>query len=280
MSLYGPMTRFWRVFGLGLAMLLWTSLASGQQPGRSNASVPLTRPPGDGLRQLAPGVMLDVPIERADADTYSRHDVVELLAVNPDFDWAKDIRFEHPIWQLEFAYKPVRFVDIDVPTPEGRLQRKRVWYLIYKVRNPGPEPVEFYPWFVLESTDPEVEKAYPDRFIPVAVPAIAGREDRNRPLKSTVEIAGEIPPAGPGEDGSVWGVATWTDLDPRIDSFAIYMAGLTNAYRWTDDPQSGRSFTRKMLELNFWRPGDEYHEREGRIRVGTPGRPDHQWVFR
>lgn len=224
--------------------------------------------------------MKDVPIERSEADQSSRHDVVELLKVDPNFEWAKDIRFEHPIWQLEFSYKPIRFIDVDVPTPNGGLQRKRIWYLVYKVRNPGPEPVQFFPWFVLESKDPDVAKAYPDRLIPVAVPAIAAREDRNRKLKSTVEISGAIPPSGEGEDNSVWGVATWSDIDPRIDQFAVYLAGLTNAYQWTDDPNKGRLFKRKMLELNFWRPGDEYHEHEKEIRLGGPEKPEFRWVYR
>jgi hypothetical protein len=35
-----------------------------------------------------------------------------------------------------------------------------------------------------------------------------------------------------------------------------------------------------MLELNFWRPGDEFNETEGRTRVGIPGKPEYQWVLR
>ncbi len=246
----------------------------------ATASVPLSPGPAGGHRQLAPGVFREVPIEKSPKDTSSRHDVVELLKVNPNFAWAKDIRFEHPIWQLEFSYKPVRFIDVDVPTPSGKLERKRVWYLMFKVRNPGPEPVPFYPWFVLESRDEKIQKAYPDRVIPVAMPLIAAREDRTRSIHSTVDLAGEIPPSGPGEDKSVWGVATWTDIDPRIDQFSIYVSGLTNGYQWTDDPVKGRLFKRKMLELNFWRPGDEYHEHEQEIRVGTPDKQEYRWVFR
>ena len=34
----------------------------------------------------------------------------------------------------------------------------------------------------------------------------------------------------PEEDNSVWGLATWEDVDPRVDFFSVYIKGLTNAY--------------------------------------------------
>jgi hypothetical protein len=249
------------------AVALLTTAALAQQPA------------GGRYRQLAPGVeTFAAPVTHPN-ETHSRHDVVELLKVDPTFDWAKGIRFEHPIWALEFYYKPVRFVTVDVPDAEGKLHRKRVWYMVYRVRNPGTEPVEFNPWFVLESKDPKFPKAYPDRLVPMAMPAIVAREDKNRPLKNTVEIAGTIAPSSEGENHSVWGVATWTDIDPRIDQFAIYVSGLTNAYRWKDS-DAGREFSRKKLELNFWRPGDEHHEHEAEIRPGGPDKVDYRWVYR
>src|SRR5262249_15994528 len=156
----------------------------------------------------------------------------------------------------------------EVPDPDGRLERKLVWYLIYRVKNTGESPVPFHPWFQLESRDMKPKKAYPDRLIPVAVPFIQRREDPRRPLRNTVEIPSEIPPRGPGEDQSVWGVATWQDIDPKIDKFSIFVSGLTNAYRWRDDPKRGRVFSYKTLELNFWMPGDEFDPHEEEIRYG------------
>jgi hypothetical protein len=37
-----------------------------------------------------------------------------------------------------------------------------------------------------------------------------------------------------------------------------------------DTPGRGRRFTRKMLQLNFWRPGDELAENEREFRYGVP----------
>ena len=69
----------------------------------------------------------------------------------------------------------------------------------------------------------------------------------------------------------------------------MYITGLTNAYRWTDDAsavtvdsplRTGRKFQRKVLKLNFWRPGDEYYENEREIRYGVPGEVDYEWIYR
>jgi hypothetical protein len=100
-------------------------------------------------------------------------------------------------------------------------------------------------------------------------------------------------------DRSVWGVALWEDVDPRVDFFAVYVQGLSNAYQWVDPPGTyalgdppgkGRRFLRKTLQLDFWRPGDEFGEMDYEIRFGTPeGRAelygveegvDYTWVYR
>ncbi len=72
-------------------------------------------------------------------------------------------------------------------------------------------------------------KVYPDRVIPVAMLAIRQREDPNRKFLNTVEMCREI-----AVDETLWGIATWEDIDPRIVRFSVYVSGLTNAYRWKD----------------------------------------------
>ncbi len=83
----------------------------------------------------------------------------------------------------------------------------------------------------------EYKKAYLDRLIPVAIEAIQQKEDPNRKLLSSVEIGSKLIPLSTElVDKSVWGVATWEDVDPRIDYFSVYVEGLTNAYQWIDPP--------------------------------------------
>ena len=107
----------------------------------------------------------------------------------------------------------------------------------------------------------------------------------NRHFLTTVEMCRELKV---GE--TQWGIATWEDIDPKTFQFSVYVVGLTNAYRWTDQPGEfkqgdpvgkGRKVYRKEPQLNFWRPGDQFIEGEEEIRYGIPGKvDDYQWVYR
>lgn len=286
-------------------------------------------------RLLAPGVLTTIPPDFAPEETVSTHDVVEIranpaLQWNPDFlalsntlyGMADDVKFRRDIWCLEFSFKPLRMIEVDVPLAAGGTQRKLVWYFVYRVRNTGhllkpvasddgvytaelveDGPIRFLPQFVLESQDrlasgEPTSIAYLDRVIPAAVAAIAEREGQT--LRNSVEMAEQpIPASGERAGRGVWGVATWTDVDPRIDFFSVYAGGLTNAYRWEDMPGAfrpgdapgkGRAFARKTLQLNFWRPGDELLQGERELRYGVPlGMADlygvrpglaYRWIYR
>ncbi len=257
-------------------------------------------------RPLAPGVLKSVDPEREVEESFSRHDLVELLAFDPNFDWAKDVAFRHDVWALDFKFKPMRMIWVDMPQPGGRMQRKLIWYMVYSATNTGKtlhpvldddktykptyvdRPVLFIPEFVLESH--EFGKAYPDRVIPVAMGQIQAREGRGNKIHTAVEMTSEKgKPRQIAIGQALWGVACWEDIDPRIDRFSVYVYGLTNAYRWKDEPGrykkgdrlgTGRRLMQKTLKLNYWRPGDEYYETEREIRYGTPGELDYQWVYR
>ena len=281
------------------------------------AAAPAAKPK---YRRIVSGVFKTVPAEIQAEDATSVHNVVELLSNTASVDWkpklypnsrtlkqmATGTTFRRTVFGLEFTFKAPRMIWVDVPQPSGKMQRKLVWYLLYKVKNPGGqistvanpdgthevakvnEPVRFDPQFVLESL--EYKKAYLDRLIPVAVEAIRKKEDPARRLLNSVEMsATPIPVSTEREDNSVWGVATWEDVDPRIDFFSIHVQGLSNAYKWVDPPGAykkggppgqGRVFTKKTLRLNFWRPGDEYVEDQREIRFGIPGKVDYEWVYR
>lgn len=293
--------RFWT----WCAGLVFVTVALGRvAPSLGQTQLPTLARAGavaDGApRKLAPGVMRFVDPELHEAETVSRHDVVELLAVDPELELAKDVVFRRTIWHLEFQYKPMRMILVDVPQADGRMKRKLIWYMVYRVSNPGKvmpsvqaadgtyqlqdsdQPVLFIPEFRLASH--EFNKVYPDRVIPIAMGPIRMREDPNREFYNSVDIVRRIEPGK-----TVWGVVTWEDVDPRIDRFSVYVNGLTNAYRWEDTPGAfkpgdpigkGRKWVRKTLKLNFWRPGDEYYEHEKEFRVGIPGEVDYTWVYR
>lgn len=120
---------------LALTIVFFASIPMvfAQQPSSEPAPIPKKVP----VRQLAPHVMYKIDPYLEAAKSFDRHDIAELLAVNPDFEFAKDVSFHRDIWYLEFEFKPVRVIDVDIPQPDGNMKKKKVWYMIYKVRNPG-----------------------------------------------------------------------------------------------------------------------------------------------
>lgn len=287
--------------------------------------------------QFAPGVLTTIPPDVDTADTVSVHDIVELLAIaklerdpitdsksRTLFEMAESVPFRRDVWCLELAFKPLRMMAVDIPQNSGKMQRKLVWYLVYRVRNTGVglspqveengtfltaekavEGIQFCPQFVLTSQDRDrdgkrIRKAYLDRILPTAVQAIQRRELPGGELLNSVQISEQVLSTETGRSiGGLWGVAIWEDVDPQIDFFSVYVSGLTNAYDWQDLPDrfqlgdpvgTGRKFTRKQLQLNFWRPGDAYAEDEREIRFGAaPGKADlygtaegvaFSWIYR
>lgn len=273
-----------RLIALTAFIALAAGIAQAQAPSRGKGPGGKASAGSVGrFRALAPGVEITIPAEPDVEALTSRHDLVEVLASDPEFgarpkanrtSRAKDVKIVHDIWALEFTFKPMRMIEVDIPSKLGRFDRKQIWYLIYRVKNNGkvlhqttgadgkitveeidaPGPIRFVPEFRLESWD--TGKVYPDRIIPVAIPEIERREDAGRRLSNvskvlpesptrllnSIEMEREIPPSPEGQELGIWGVATWEDIDPSTDHFSIYVKGLTNAYRWVDakagDPPS------------------------------------------
>jgi hypothetical protein len=193
-------------------------------------------------------------------------------------------------------------IEADVVQPSRKMQRKLIWYMVYRVTNRGyalrPKAVQdewgdtiyevenvnyptrrFFPQFVLASH--EFNKEYLDR--PTLISAQQQIQERESPgvkLHNSVEITKvPIPLSDEQTEQGVWGVAMWEDIDPRIDFFSIYVGGLTNAFTFEDQegafqpggvPGTGRTIRHKNLQLNFWRPSDTVMEHEREVRFGIP----------
>ena len=271
-------------------------------------------------RSLAPGVLRVIPVEPLEEETLTKPlPLVELLANLKGLEWtpnfspksetlaemSKVIVLRRDIWNLEFAFKPLRRIWVDMPQPTGKMQRKHLYYMVYRVKNVGgdlaPKPIKdetyehvtfgtervnkdgltFIPQFVLSGkvlVDGKYgTKEYLDRILPFATAAIADREGVAGKLYNTVEITRiRVPLSDERNDRSVWGVVTWEDLDPQINYFSIFVQGLTNAYRFVEAdefdkgtaPGKGRKFTYKTLQLNFRRAGDALFEHEEELLYG------------
>ncbi|WP_145435947.1 hypothetical protein [Lacipirellula limnantheis] len=325
-------SRFWPLGCAALLLVGGTSAAHAQQATPVAANAAPAPAPGD----FAPGVLTTIPPSVDREDVISSHDVPEILA-DKSLEWtpssttksrtlfemAKDAVFINDVWCLEFAFKPLRMIEVDVPQPSGRVQRKNIWYMVYRVRNTGAgltgkanddgtfetaakstDEIRFVPELVLASNDrsagQRVRKAYLDRIVPAALGPIQQRELPRGELFNSAELATQLLKIEGGRtQQGVWGVAMWEDVDPQIDFFSIYVRGLSNGLAWTDPPGAlklgdppgtGRKFTYKTLQLNFWRPGDDIGQTEREIRFGTaPQRADfydsgegvaYRWVYR
>lgn len=264
------------------------------------------------MPKLAPGVLKVIPAEPVEADTASGpREFVEVTRVAPQWQphyaaetetlagMAQRTTFRRPVWQLEFAFKPVRLLTVPILQGDGTAKARHIWYLLYRLRNTGGQltpvaekdefghdrfvlqPTErelrFFPVFVLKSH--EFGKAYADRVMPEVLDKIHSIEIRDPrvTLYDSISIT-QVPiePSTETLNREVWGVATWDNVDRRTDFFSVCVQGLTNAYRWEDADvadegvAAGRRFFFKTLKLNFYRPGDSVHQHENEFRFGLP----------
>ena len=278
----------------------------------------------DRYRKLDPDALITVPPSAQISDTVSTRNFLndlksvgggKALAWKPQYlaesatlaFQAESAEVRRAIWSLEFSFKPVRLIEVPVQGINGETAAKQAWYMMYRVRDLGghlnptedkktglfkavktdklADPYFFRPTFELYSH--EFKKCYKDEHAPDVVEAVRRREDPNRELLSTRQMA----VAKLGKGAEHWGVAVWNarqEVDPRIDFFSIYVRGLTNAYAEQNAADAIKPLP-KTLQVNFWRPGDSIGLDESEFRYGLPpdgaakynltqARP-HRWVF-
>lgn len=291
--------------------------------------------------QFAPGVVTVIPPAPDPKETFDGPLTLQsMIDAHPEISWqtgnhpegrphfdprsrtleemAKQVILRREIFCLEFAFKPLRQIYLDIPRPDGRLQRKLVHYMVYRVRYRGGDlrpaadnpntPVykriesisyntkRFFPMFILE--DHESGKKFTDQILPTAMQRIAIREQISTRLYNSVDISSiKIPRTQDEDSPGIWGVATWVDIDPNIDFMSVNVFGLTNAFE-QDGEGADAPYRRKALMLNFYRPGDSMDQTADRVRFGVPAfddpeeqayvlkkyglneRLDYRWVFR
>lgn len=220
----------------------------------------------------------------------------------------RSVVFHRDVWQHEIMFLGLRQLNVTARNLDGQLRDRNIWYLVYRVRNVGAsishEAVEdqkfghtdyeprtdaetldnvvmndrFFGTFQLSGwvQDPETgiysEETYSDRVSPTLTQIIQTEEDPDRPLFDKVKIAQmalERVPADTDE-GGVWGVAVWYNVDPLLDFVSVKINGLTNAYRIEINPDKSIGFKNKTLQLNYWRPGDGIDQADDPIVHGIP----------
>lgn len=181
-------------------------------------------------------------------------------------------RDKEGIWVLNFAFKPMRIRQVEIPGKGRRI----VHYLYYQVINKTGEPRMFVPQFTLVT---DTGKRYEDAVIPQAVEVIKTRENPTTELLGAVDIVGVIPPSGQKEgiDDAVFGVAVWEGIDPAADRFSVYVRGLSDGFQQVIPPGETEPRTLyKTLRIDFIRLGDEYDLNEREIRLADP---PYEWIY-
>ena len=178
-------------------------------------------------------------------------------------------RDKEGIWVLDFAFKPLRIITVEVGG-----KRKHIHYLYYRVINHTGKPRMFVPQFSLVT---DTGKRYEDTVLPIAVNIIQAREDRTIPLLGAVNIMGMIPPSTKeGVDDAVFGVAIWEGVDPKADRINIFVRGLSDGMQ-VINPPDGKPVTRyKTLRIDLIRRGDERNLTEREIQLLEP---PYEWIY-
>jgi hypothetical protein len=293
--------------------------------------------------KFAPGTLITIQPENSGEETMVGPMPLGNLSTNPDIRWsapdfpdgkplfdaptrtlqemAKEIRLRWDVYCLEFSFKEMRFLTINIRQPDGSTKPKVIYYLVYRLRYRGGdlrpaaqvtnnenliysklysemEGISYnarraFPLFSLRTE--EYDKEYLDRIIPAAKDEIARREKIFTQLYNSVEITTvSIPRTTDPEAPGIWGVATWEDIDPRADFISVFVYGISNAVKRTEEGK----LIKKVLQLNFHRPGDTIVKDGERILYGIPAfknlkeqqyildqyklpeRLDHRWIFR
>ncbi|WP_422930678.1 hypothetical protein [Singulisphaera sp. PoT] len=174
------------------------------------------------------------------------------------------------IWVLDFTFKPVRLITVDIP---GK-GRKTFHYLYYRVINHTGQPRRFVPQFSLVT---DTGKRYEDTVLPQGVKNIEAREDPSIHLLGAVDIMGVIPPSKKeGIDDAVYGVAIWDAVDPHADRFSIYVRGLSDGQQALATPDGKETIRYKTLRIDFIRRGDDRNLNEKEIQLFDP---PYEWLY-
>ncbi|MFG0268080.1 MAG: hypothetical protein ACF8AM_23430, partial [Rhodopirellula sp. JB055] len=110
--------------------------------------------------EFAPGVVTEIPPAPDPKETFDGPLTLKsFIESHPEITWqsdkhpdgvphfdprsrtleemAKQVILRREIFCFEFSFKPLRQMYLDVPRPDGRLQRKLVHYMVYRVRYRG-----------------------------------------------------------------------------------------------------------------------------------------------
>lgn len=220
-------------------------------------------------------------------------------AIAPSVASGAELSEQPNLFVMEVQFRPMGLVEVELTNAKtGKKEKQLVWYLVYRTlnrqldtpvdnsdtdpvnpRDPIPRPYFIPEFFMLVDGKDDQFKIYEDAVIPEAVAAIEQREKLK--LKNSVEVIQRIPEPVPADVENpewIYGVATWTGVDPSTDYFRVFAEGFSNGYQKTDIAGE-KVVLRKTIDMKYWRPGDEYDQTDEEIRP-NPEDPKPHWIYR
>lgn len=205
-----------------------------------------------------------------------------VVAVKP-YPTGVEVARQLHVWEMEVQMKPMRM--IMVPTP-GKKEPQQVWYLAYRaiprpiIKNTvgtdtdpvntldsPPGPALFIPQLTLvtyEDRETEIPvEIHVDRVLPAAVKRVNTIERPDIASRTFLDSVSTVRPvpdpvvATAPEQPWIYGVATWSGVDPKSDFFKVIFQGFSNVYEVRGEGDEQRTW-RKVLVQKFTSRGDEF----------------------
>lgn len=183
-------------------------------------------------------------------------------------------------WELEFDYHDPQRIVLTLP---GDDHPTTFWYVLYTVTNKSGDEVDFYPTFDLVTDQMRSIEGGFD-ISPAVYDAVRERHRTAFPFSvDPMKIYGRLLQ---GEDNQRTSLIAFPRLDSEVNSFTIYVAGLSGEIERVrnlrfdrERPESGDNprffFLRKTLAVHYDIPGDARTTSEV-----TPVRTGQEWVMR
>jgi len=148
-------------------------------------------------------------------------------------------------WTLDFKHTGLHYVNVG---------GQAVAYTTYTVTNNTGADRTFRPIFRVETETGKLTYAIA---APTIAPAI--REKHGQKLLDVDQITGTI------KDGETkLGLAVFFKLDPAADHVKVYIAGITDTFRYQDE-DNRKGFQRREWFIHWFRPGDPVVRQEDRV---------------
>ena len=163
------------------------------------------------------------------------------------------------LWTLGFKHKG--FMNILVDAPQGPVAH---YYVSYRVTNTTGQELTIIPQGKIVTETGQTLFAAP---APKAAYAICERH--GRAMLDIDRMAAEKIPAGE----SRWGLYIFTSLDDKADHLDVYLYGLSNAYKYTDE-DNRTGLLRKVYHMKVARPGDADNRHLDKAKIVEEG-----WVW-